>query len=61
MDDALNEIKKFHGHLGPYVVIGYKMGIIANKYLSPNPFSKTAKVWTKKQSTNVLRDRWNTA
>ena len=46
MNKTLKKIEKFHGHLGPYVVIGYKMGLIANRILGENPFSKKAVVWT---------------
>ncbi|WP_019176878.1 formylmethanofuran dehydrogenase subunit E family protein [Methanomassiliicoccus luminyensis] len=27
----MEELKRFHGHLGPYAVIGYRMGEIARK------------------------------
>jgi formylmethanofuran dehydrogenase subunit E len=27
----LEQLKRFHGHLGPYAVIGYRMGLIARK------------------------------
>ncbi|RLI62592.1 MAG: formylmethanofuran dehydrogenase [Candidatus Asgardarchaeum californiense] len=46
MDEILNQIEKFHGHLGPYVVIGYKMGEIANQMLGSDPFKKHALVLT---------------
>ena len=46
MDDELKQIEKFHGHLGPYAVIGYKMGEIANEVLGSDSFSKKAVVWT---------------
>ena len=46
MDETLKQIEKFHGHLGPYAVIGYKMGKIANKKLGSDPFCKKAKVYT---------------
>ena len=46
LDDALKNIEQFHGHIGPYVVIGYRMGCIANEKLGKNPFSKKAHVWT---------------
>ena len=46
MDEALKKIEKFHGHIGPYVVIGYKMGEIANQLFGGDPFSKNAIVWT---------------
>lgn len=46
MDETLKQIEKFHGHLGPYAVIGYRMGKIANEKLGEDPFSKIAKVYT---------------
>ena len=45
MDETLKQIERFHGHLGPYAVIGYKMGEKANKLLGSDPFSKSAVVW----------------
>lgn len=49
MNKNLKKIEIFHGHLGPYVVIGYKMGLIANKHLGNDSFSKKAIVWTDKK------------
>ena len=46
MFEVLEQIEKFHGHIGPYAVIGYKMGEIANQLLGSEPFSKNAIVWT---------------
>lgn len=46
MNETLKQIEQFHGHLGPYAVIGYRMGLIANKMVSSDPFSKKAVVWT---------------
>ena len=46
MDETLKQIEKFHGHLGPYVVVGYRIGKIANEKLGLDPFSKKAVVWT---------------
>lgn len=46
MNETLKQIERFHGHLGPYAVIGYRMGIIANKKLGDDPFCKSAKVYT---------------
>lgn len=46
MDETLKYIERFHGHLGPYVVIGYRMGEIANQMLGKDPFSKKAVVQT---------------
>lgn len=40
MNDALKTLERFHGHLGPYAIIGYKMGEIANNDLGSDPFSK---------------------
>lgn len=46
MHEELKKIEEFHGHLGPYVVIGYRMGKIANEKLGSDPFTKKAIVWT---------------
>ena len=46
MDETLKTIEQFHGHLGPYVILGYKMGIIANNHLGSDPFEKTVIVTT---------------
>jgi len=46
MNQTLEQIKNFHGHLGPYAVIGYKMGKIANQKLGKDPFGKKATVYT---------------
>jgi len=48
LNETLKQIEQFHGHLGPYAVIGFKMGLVANKMLSSDPFSKKAVVWTGK-------------
>ncbi len=31
LPDELGALKRFHGHLGPYAVIGYRMGMIARE------------------------------
>lgn len=46
LNEALKQIEQFHGHLGPFAVIGYRMGLIANKKLSNDPFKKKAIVFT---------------
>lgn len=46
MNETLKQIEKFHGHIGPYAVIGYRMGLIANKTLGSDPFLKKAVVFT---------------
>ena len=34
--ELLNSATRFHGHLGPYLVLGIRMGLLANKILKPN-------------------------
>ena len=46
MNDILKTIEQFHGHLGPYAVLGYKMGKIACEHLGSDPFEKTVTVST---------------
>ncbi len=41
-DETLRRISEFHGHLGPYVVVGYRMGGVANRLLGADAFAKTA-------------------
>jgi hypothetical protein len=31
LPDELQALKKFHGHLGPYAVLGYRMGLAARQ------------------------------
>lgn len=33
LPDELKALKRFHGHLGPYVVVGYRMGGLARERL----------------------------
>ena len=46
---SLKEAIKFHGHLGPYVVLGFRMGLIANEKLGKDAFCKNAIVMTGNQ------------
>ena len=46
MEETLRRIEEFHGHVGPYAVLGYKMGVIANQNLGQNPFNKNVTVYT---------------
>jgi len=46
MKKTLKMLEEFHGHLGPYAVIGYRMGKIACRKLNNDPFSKNAIVMT---------------
>jgi len=39
-------LERFHGHLGPYVVLGYRMGRFAREVLSVSPFELKAEVLT---------------
>lgn len=38
MNEVLRRIKEFHGHLGPYVVIGYRMGLLALEQLKADKY-----------------------
>ena len=46
LNETLKKIEQFHGHLGPYAVIGYRMGLIANEKLGKDPFCKKAIIYT---------------
>jgi len=46
MEETLKMLQDFHGHLGPYAVIGYRMGKIACRELNNDPFSKNVIVLT---------------
>ena len=46
MDEVLQKIKDFHGHLGPYAAIGYRMGLAANRELGDNALKKDARVFS---------------
>ncbi len=39
------ELARFHGHLGPFIVIGYRMGRYALQKLGDNPFAMKACVY----------------
>lgn len=38
MNEILRRIREFHGHLGPYVVIGYRMGMLALEQLGAKKY-----------------------
>ena len=46
MKDELEYVERFHGHLGPYAIIGYRMGLIACEKLGKDPFEKKVTVST---------------
>ncbi|KYK31599.1 MAG: formylmethanofuran dehydrogenase subunit E family protein [Theionarchaea archaeon] len=45
----LQQAAHFHGHLGPYLVLGLKMGILARNLLDGTPFTMKAEVHTQKK------------
>ena len=44
-DYSVRELAKFHGHLGPFIVLGYRMGRFAIQYFGDNPFDLFATVY----------------
>ncbi|MBU7031059.1 MAG: formylmethanofuran dehydrogenase [Theionarchaea archaeon] len=42
----LEEAARFHGHLGPYLALGLKMGLLAQELLQGDPFSVSAQIHT---------------
>ncbi len=47
-DAVVQQAAAFHGHLGPYLVLGLRMGIIAKDILGGDPFAMTAEIHTRK-------------
>ena len=43
-DDPMVLIERFHGHVGPYVVLGYRCGQLAQERLGANAFKLRAEV-----------------
>lgn len=43
-EDPMVLIERFHGHVGPYVVLGYRSGRLAQERLGANAFKMTAEV-----------------
>ena len=43
-EDPMVLIERFHGHVGPYVVLGYRTGRHAQERLGANAFKLTAEV-----------------
>lgn len=46
LPDELQKAKVFHSHLGPYLVVGLKMGQTIIRRLGHRPFSMTVEVFT---------------
>ena len=49
-DSFIDEAAAFHGHLGPYLVLGVKMGLLARTLLNSDPFTTSAEVHTQKRT-----------
>ncbi len=46
----LERAAKFHGHLGPYLVLGMKMGLLAKNKLDATPFEIKAEIHTERKT-----------
>jgi formylmethanofuran dehydrogenase subunit E len=46
MDATLESLRDFHSHLGPYLVVGYRMGCLATKLLNAHARQLHATVHT---------------
>lgn len=44
-DYSVHDLARFHGHLGPFIVLGYRMGRYALKTLNADPFDLKAQVF----------------
>lgn len=42
---TVTDLAAFHGHLGPYIVIGYRIGKYAREHVCRNPFNLRARVY----------------
>lgn len=42
---SVSDLARFHGHLGPFIVLGYRIGKQALKELGSDPFSMKAEVY----------------
>ena len=45
-DELLKSVVEFHGHLGPFLVLGVKAGLLANSMLGKDYFETTAVITT---------------
>lgn len=43
-DCTIEELAAFHGHLGPYLVLGYRIGRYARNYICRDPFHMSVEV-----------------
>ncbi|WP_174590506.1 formylmethanofuran dehydrogenase subunit E family protein [Methanocella conradii] len=44
-DYTIEDLAAFHGHLGPYIVLGYRMGRYVRRYFCMDPFKMNAVVY----------------
>lgn len=44
-DYSIEDLAAFHGHLGPYIVLGYRMGRYARQHFCSDPFQMKAVVF----------------
>jgi formylmethanofuran dehydrogenase subunit E len=42
---SIEDLAAFHGHLGPYIVLGYRMGKYVRQYFCHDPFKMSAVVY----------------
>ena len=47
-DSFIDRAAAFHGHLGPFLVLGLRMGFLAQTILKSDPFTMKAEVHTRK-------------
>jgi len=51
--NLLRSATSFHGHLGPYLVLGLRMGLVAVRTLRPHGHRElSATIWTKRSPPN---------
>ena len=44
-DYSIEDLAAFHGHLGPYIVLGYRMGRYVREHFCSDPFQMKAAVY----------------
>jgi formylmethanofuran dehydrogenase subunit E len=42
---SIEDLAAFHGHLGPYIVLGYRIGRYVKRYFCHDPFHMSATVY----------------
>jgi hypothetical protein len=46
-DYSIEDLAAFHGHLGPYIVLGYRIGRYVRQHFCRDPFQMTAVIFCK--------------